>query len=260
MRFSMAVAIVVLLLPASGWGADIGYFGDSQSAEKGYLFTQLYSSLNSGGNRVQVARSVCGAMIDGYLSGGVASSCDFPNQHHLSIEGGKGDFIRGRGRTISVESQFGKMDLAVIQLGDNHLGSPVATATAAKDLVTKILRSGKGCIWIGPASVGPANSKKSCAQKRQQKGAVSAAIRQALERTVVNGKKCSFVDSFTATNDNPFRGDAMCLHYSAQDYVKWGDAIRPRVAAAILEQTSGGHGGGGASVGSDSGDAGAKRE
>lgn len=221
----MRKLIFVLLFSPLAF-ADITYIGDSQSSSRGGLFSQLRKTLEAYAP-VSSARGICGAKIDDFLSHtGVESRCDYEGITFLDSPSGKPEFVEGRGHSEFILDLMKKTDIAVIELGDNHLSDAKQAGALAAEIAQQILSAGKSCIWIGPASV----PETQCADNRRRKKEVSEAIKASLDATVIDGKMCIFIDSWMATDLQPPRsGD--CLHYV--DYREWAEPIRDLLNEAL---------------------------
>ncbi len=231
-KTGVGVAVFILFAGNVSRAMDISYVGDSQSAYPYGLFDKLQPLLFNVGN-IKSAVAVCGARIQGYTDKVQYGSagCD----RHLVAKDSNVSFQLKPGRTTSVDRLANDSDVVIVQLGDNHLGDIKSVGGLAAKMATRILEKGKQCIWIGPASVGKSKKGKSCARNRSKKEAVSNAIKLALERTVVYGNKCTFIDSFSLTRANPPPGDEiMCLHYGSK-YSMWSDAIGSSLKNALQE-------------------------
>lgn len=237
MRTLMAL---LLMVGSSTFAGGITYIGDSQSSGDGLLFSALRSTLESKGNLVS-ARAVCKSTINDYLNANsVGGGCVGKYVAYLDMNGGQPTFIAGPGHTDNITKLSARADTVVVQLGDNHLGDPTA-GEKAMELANSIYRSGKKCVWIGPASVperirceykNPDGTSKivdlDCKELREKKRAMSEALKQALGKT-----SCTFVNSFWATEkDPPYSCD--CVHYTiSEGYRKWANAIRSQLETAL---------------------------
>ncbi|NQZ18778.1 MAG: hypothetical protein HRT44_05915 [Bdellovibrionales bacterium] len=189
------------------------------------LLSHLEDTLSESGHNLVAGRSVCGATISDYLST-ITSRCNYRGITNMQVVNGEATYPRGRGTTQDVRSLTREADSVVVQLGDNHLGSPENARRLAQNMARSILREGKECVWIGPASaVG-----SSCGRKNHQKKLVSEAIRAALNSDSfvleMEGRQCRFVNSHSLTSISPrtnHRSTRDCLHYS--NYEGWADSI-----------------------------------
>ncbi len=212
------------------YAKNICWFGDSQGASSGAIFSQLKNSILQEGHRFSFGRSVCGARINHYISGNQTSPCNYKGQTYLNINSGNASFPAGRGKTVNVAQSTSSCDTAVIQLGDNHLGeSANVTRRHVRALATSILNAGKECVWIGPAAVGPTNR---CFDNNSKKRQTSEAIKTELESLRIGGRTCKFINSYDATASAPPKGDGMCLHYPGR-YNQWASAIRSELLNAL---------------------------
>lgn len=228
------IVFVLGLLVVVGVRADqVLYVGDSQGASSVGLFQKLRKTVESEGHTF-TGHAVCGAKITDYLnSKGVKGSCDYPNITYLHSSGGRAEFAPGPGTTQPIDSLMKGQNAVVIELGDNHLNqSQEAVKKAAQRMVEKVLRAGKTCVWIGPASLPPGPK---CAVNFRKKQAVSEAIKNALDSASVNDKKCQFIDSFNLTLGNPPPSQD-CLHYT--NYKMWADSIREKLKASLSREPS----------------------
>lgn len=243
MQILTSISIFIMLVAGSRSFADkMTYFGDSQSACEGCLFSNLQSTLESKGTLAST-RAVCSSTIGDYLSStSVNGRCTYDGVTYLDFKEGKPIFLSGPGRTDNVNKLSEKSDIVVVQLGDNHLSNPKAGAEAAIKLANMISSSDKKCIWIGPAAVPSqihCEIKKSdgslkiidkdCTQFREKKKAISEAFKTALAKT-----SCTFVDSYFFTERAPPES-CDCLHFKSgqSGYVKWANAIRLQLTTAL---------------------------
>ena len=234
----MIFAFLFTLLSAHA--AKIAYIGDSQSAVNYGVFATLRPVLATAGHSFVNGSGVCGATIRAHLnpSKGV---CGFEGVTSLEMKSGKYDFVKGPGITQGLDKVIEGADTLLIQLGDNHRHEDAATVKReVQGMVERVLSAGKVCIWIGPASIADA-----CADNLKKKRDVSARIAAALNDTEfvkkMNGRRCTFIDSFKASEANPPPSQD-CLHYT--NYKPWVEPVQDRIleaiAAAPKSKTEGG--------------------
>ena len=239
MKTTLALTLMLALAPLLAAAENISYIGDSQSASAGALYSNLSSTLSNFGT-VASGAAVCGATIDNYLaSHPISGTCKYNGVTNLQIQNGKARFASGSGQTQNLDGLMADSNAVVVELGDNHLKNPRGAAVAAQKMAQKILSAGKQCVWIGPASIGPSSKGVDrCKAQRQQKLAVSQAIKGALAKTLVNGHTCTFIDSFSLTKSNPPPGDdPLCIHYFGH-YPIWTKAIQKSLAQALSNSTT----------------------
>lgn len=240
---TLVLTAATLLISAAAQASGIIYIGDSQSASNDTLLSNLESSI-SAHHRIVAGNAACGTRIDDHLNGGPAH-CKYPGIQHMNVSGGRVHFDSGGGHVVPVDTLFSsapQSDTVVVELGDNHYGDRQLAAKARK-MVTKILESGRSCVWIGPASIRGPSSK--CKSTIAEKRAVSDTLQETLASVTVKGHKCQFINSYELTKAHPpYSEDPLCIHYRVHDvarYGGWADAIRPSLMRALDGPAAGSH-------------------
>lgn len=215
-----------LLIATTAQASTLTYLGDSQSASSAGLLSRMNSQIVNSGHSLVNGRAVCGSTIGNHIRGNEGGVCRYRGVTYMNVENGRPRYVAGSGRTVQAASLIAQSETTIVQLGDNHLDNPTLGGTKAAELAREILTQGKSCVWIGPAAV---NATR-CPARRAQKQAVSEQIKRALENTIVNGRRCTFIDSFTLTSASP-PVSRDCLHYS--NYQQWADRISEQVLTAL---------------------------